>query len=759
MIFDLMRDFADILDALPAPHPRRRILALLAEAIRRNGHFVDRHPTTVFQCLWNSCWWHEAPDELDGNPARDPQVAPKPQDGHLASHLRELVRLWRSERERALPGFPWIESLRPLPGSLGSRHSLRVPAHSGPVSSIQRGPVADQVLSLGKDEVIRLSDCELGRVITDIPVVAAGASADGRLVIGVHHKEVVLCDTESGATWARIDIAPESVVAAAIGHDTRLVALGRSDGTLALFDPASGEQVKTLPWQGPPTRHLIFAAGDDRWLLAADRHALNFWDTGDGRHFAGFYDPIWALEQVIVPDRSRVLSVWRLRVQSQGGKQTRSGVATYWQEEQKTLLRLFSTPSLSHIATFKVRPNGLTASPAADDVARTVHVDFEWEYHSIGALAMGPGTDEVVAWLSDGRLVRWSLDSGRQEILGVTDREVTAILYDHTRSVVVAGLATGELDVWRLDRERDTNLPAATMPADKQVAPVSESVFRTEFYGNGRFLVTVSKVKRLSDESYVWGVWDGRTGRRHFRSEPSENAKVVVSPSGRRLACIQGHRATIIHRDWGRLCSFEGAEVELIQVTGDWFEYSGISDLIFSPDESHIIAVGHTGCAWLFATATGRRIAVLQPGGLDSSGLSSVAFSLDGSLALTHAAKDGAVSAVDVRSGDPVPWEGLWTVHSLQPQSEPDPDAVIKVERRAHDESAIRVNDHEFGWVPIDLMSASASAEGALAGGKGRYVFVGRVHWDGPYPAPKVHARQESAIRPTRMRRAWWKWW
>jgi len=38
MIFDLAKDFSHALAALPQDHPRRRILTLLEEAIRRDIH-------------------------------------------------------------------------------------------------------------------------------------------------------------------------------------------------------------------------------------------------------------------------------------------------------------------------------------------------------------------------------------------------------------------------------------------------------------------------------------------------------------------------------------------------------------------------------------------------------------------------------------------------------------------------------------------------------------------------------------------------
>ncbi len=62
MIFDLAEDFAAALDALPEAHPKHRMLRLFDEAIRRDIHFIDRHPTTLFQCMWNTCWWYDCPE-------------------------------------------------------------------------------------------------------------------------------------------------------------------------------------------------------------------------------------------------------------------------------------------------------------------------------------------------------------------------------------------------------------------------------------------------------------------------------------------------------------------------------------------------------------------------------------------------------------------------------------------------------------------------------------------------------------------------
>ena len=62
MIFELVKHFSDALAAMPTEHPKGRILRLLEEAIRRDIHFVARHPTTLFQCMWNTCWWYDCPE-------------------------------------------------------------------------------------------------------------------------------------------------------------------------------------------------------------------------------------------------------------------------------------------------------------------------------------------------------------------------------------------------------------------------------------------------------------------------------------------------------------------------------------------------------------------------------------------------------------------------------------------------------------------------------------------------------------------------
>jgi hypothetical protein len=156
MIFALVQDFADALAAMPQEHPRRHILALLDEAIRRDVHFIDRHPTTLFQCLWNSCWWYDCPEaarhyiESESNsPAknrgqhiwqkwltrvlarfqRNDLIGPSPAKESSAHSLSTLLEAWRGHKNQTTPDFVWLRSLRPPPQQLGSGQKLILRGH------------------------------------------------------------------------------------------------------------------------------------------------------------------------------------------------------------------------------------------------------------------------------------------------------------------------------------------------------------------------------------------------------------------------------------------------------------------------------------------------------------------------------------------------------------------------------------------------------------------------------------------------------
>ena len=61
-VFHLVKLFEDVLLAIPTYHPKQHILSLLHNALRQKIDFVSRHPTALFQHMWNTCWWYDCPE-------------------------------------------------------------------------------------------------------------------------------------------------------------------------------------------------------------------------------------------------------------------------------------------------------------------------------------------------------------------------------------------------------------------------------------------------------------------------------------------------------------------------------------------------------------------------------------------------------------------------------------------------------------------------------------------------------------------------
>ncbi len=99
-------------EGLPEEHPDLLRLRLIGEALRRDLPFLTRHPTTLFQCLWNSAWWYDCaeaarhydPPKGGWGPEGPPWARPGPK-------LCEWLAAWLTSKTKA-GSFVWVRSLR-----------------------------------------------------------------------------------------------------------------------------------------------------------------------------------------------------------------------------------------------------------------------------------------------------------------------------------------------------------------------------------------------------------------------------------------------------------------------------------------------------------------------------------------------------------------------------------------------------------------------------------------------------------------------
>jgi len=244
MIFDLVKDFADVLDAMPEGHPRRRMLKLLEEAVRRDVHFIDRHPTTFFQCMWNTCWWYDCPDV---------EYFYDSQEGCSTSKREKLyiyLENWRDRKTETTPSFIWLRSLIPPLFGLGTSIVSTLDGHSSAVNSV-------------------------------------AFSGDGRrIATGSTDHTVRICDSVTGQDLSVLRGVESAIVCVALSPNGQVLISGSEDGIVGIWDAVPARQRTSIDAHSSAVTHLCFSV--DGSIFASVGRSIRVWDTMSGQKVAEF---------------------------------------------------------------------------------------------------------------------------------------------------------------------------------------------------------------------------------------------------------------------------------------------------------------------------------------------------------------------------------------------------------------------------------------------------------------------------------------
>ncbi len=380
MIFPLVQDFADVLGEMPSSYPRRRVLELLAEAVRRDAHFLDRHPTALFQCLWNTCWWYDCPA------AEGHYEAPRAKRswwiwGRSRAKLCTLLERWRRRKDQATPGHLWLRSLWPPPNPLGTAQKAIIYGHQSEVTCVDFSPDGTRVVSGSADQTVRLWDVVTGKELRawrghNRPVLAIRFSPDGaRVVSGSEDGTACVWDVDGetaaavmhmlsgpvycvawspdgarivcGAYWdASVWTAAGAAVGVLRGHANAVrgvsyspagdqLASGGEDGTVRRWDATTLEEVDVFRSDGGEVVTLEYSATGLRAVTRKDR-TLRVWDvdtraelaalaeTGD-RTCCAAVSPDG--RRVVTGSYSRIIQVWDVHAGAEAAQRRGHGLA------------------------------------------------------------------------------------------------------------------------------------------------------------------------------------------------------------------------------------------------------------------------------------------------------------------------------------------------------------------------------------------------------------------------------------------------
>lgn len=601
LVFDLSRDYAECLHVCPAHDPRRRNIRLLEQAIRRDIHFIARHPSTLFQCLWNSAWWYDCPDAAKHYDPPDNGWPPEgPPWEETGLRLYQLIESWRAAKEGTIPSFQWIRSLRPPVICLGEAQRAVFRGHQEGVTCVAYSPDGKRIASGAGNRFLRY---------------------------GGHDNTVRVWDAASGEEIACFRDHSECVNSVAFSPDGQRIASAAR--TVRVWDAASAKQLAWLRGYRLSVYGIAFSPDGSRIVTGMEDGTIRIWDATSGVELAclhGHTDPVWAV--AFSPDGQHIGSG------AGGAKGSVDNTIRVWDAISGTQLICFRGHELA-VQSVAFSFNGLhIVGGSRDGTIRVWDVISGAELVCLGpysvwvnSVAFSPDGQRIIAGFSDRTIRLWNAANGAELFsLKGHDESVSSVSFAPNGQQVVSGSTDKTVRLWdavgsarqaRL-HEHETRIHSVAFPADGQ------------YIATGPYL-------HDRGASCVILVWRTATGTQvaALRGHKDTVDCLSFSPHGQHLASGSWD-------GWIGIWDVASAD-QLAWLLGDVHGVRGIS---FSPDGHRLASAGRGGtvCVWNMSGAK----TVCQRS--HNASVESVVFSADGTH-VAAGAMDGTIWIWDATSG------------------------------------------------------------------------------------------------------------
>ncbi|OGF68159.1 MAG: hypothetical protein A2Y62_13550 [Candidatus Fischerbacteria bacterium RBG_13_37_8] len=289
MIFELVQDFSYALRCMPLKQPFWQMTKLLEIAIRRDINFIARHPTTLFQCMWNSCWWYDCPGAARHYCSVDGELEEEEKPWESSSEkLYLFLEKWRQQKEEKNPNFYWLRSLRPPVFHLNPAQIACLRGHNDGICSIAFSPNDLYIASASSDKTIRIWDAETGQELLclngheDSVNSVAFSHVNYNLASGSNDWTIRIWDSETGDELRCFTSREAQITSIAYSNSGKLIASAYSSGSVQIWD-AETEQYRTcLGMHNDAVSCLAFSPDDRQIASGSSDDSLRIWDTNTG---------------------------------------------------------------------------------------------------------------------------------------------------------------------------------------------------------------------------------------------------------------------------------------------------------------------------------------------------------------------------------------------------------------------------------------------------------------------------------------------
>ncbi|KAL2808652.1 WD40-repeat-containing domain protein [Aspergillus granulosus] len=455
-------------------------------------------------------------------------------------------------------------------------------------------------------------------------VTAVAFSPDGQTVASISYDGTVrLWDPATGVECRTLQGHTDSghtdsVTAVAFSPDGQTVASASYDGTVRLWDPATGVECRTL--QGHTGRVTAVAFSPDGQTVASASYdgTVRLWDPATGvkrRTLQGHTGRVLAV--AFSPDGQTVASA------------SHDGTVRLW-DPDTGVERCVLQGHARWVTPVAFSPDGQTVASVPDD--GTVRLwdpatgverrTLQGHTDSVLAVAFSPDGQTVASAPDDGTVRLWDPATGvkRRTLQGHTGR-VLAVAFSPDGQTVASASHDGTVRLW----DPATGVERCVLQGH------TDSVTEVAFSPDGQTVASASYDGTVR-------LWDPATGvkRRTPQGHTGWVTAVAFSPDGQTVASASEDHTVQL---WDPAT---GVERCVLQGHTDW-----VTAVAFSPDGQTVASASYDGTVRLWDPATGVKRRTLQG---HTGRVLAVAFSPDGQT-VASASEDHTVQLWDPATG------------------------------------------------------------------------------------------------------------